>query len=182
MLLYYITGPRGIARVAEAFAAGVDLVQIRAKDASTHELLRLTRQAAPLGQVLVNTRADLAMAANAAGVHLPNGSPPASAYKPVARIVSVACHSVEDVARAAGEGADYALLAPIFDSPGKGPALGIATLERAARVAMPVIALGGVTLANAASCLAAGASGVAAIRLFEEAEEIRAVVTSLRAT
>ena len=68
------------------------------------------------------------------------------------------------------EGADIALLAPVFETPGKGPPIGLVELERAARNArIPVLALGGVTPADIPRCLSAGAAGVAGIRLFQPA-------------
>ncbi len=182
-LLFYVTGLRGISRVAEAFAAGVDFVQLRAKDFSGAELFRLAGAVKGYGKLLVNDRLDVALASGAAGVHLPSNRPPVTEYRqivPPGFIISVACHSAEDVERAAREGADYALLAPIFDTPGKGPGIGLAVLKDAARAEIPVIALGGVTIENAASCIAAGASGIAAIRLFEEAREISSVTPLCR--
>jgi thiamine-phosphate pyrophosphorylase len=72
------------------------------------------------------------------------------------------------------------LLGPVFSSPGKGPPIGLGVLEEAARETMPVLALGGITLENARACMDAGAAGIAAIRLFEQAGSIVAVVRELR--
>jgi thiamine-phosphate pyrophosphorylase len=122
--------------------------------------------------LIVNDRLDLALALGADGAHLGRRSvtvADARALLPGAWI-SVACHAVSDVVRAAGEGADAAVLSPIFASPGKGPALGVAALAEAraalaARgLAAQLIALGGVDGENAAACFAAGADAVAAIR------------------
>jgi thiamine-phosphate pyrophosphorylase len=85
------------------------------------------------------------------------------------------------VARAAAEGAGYALLAPVFekrDWPSAPPA-GLEQLQAACRYGIPVLALGGVTLANARACLDAGAAGVAAIRMFQQ-DNIREMVQALR--
>lgn len=86
-------------------------------------------------------------------------------------IISVACHNAEAVHRAAEEGADYALLAPIFaplSKTAERPPLGLDVLrEIAGRVKIPVIALGGITAENAPLCVAAGAAGVAGITLFQ---------------
>ena len=177
-MLCYITGSRGVSRVAEAFAAGVDMVQIRAKELSGRELCRMADEVSRIkdrGELLINDRLDIALACGADGVHLPANRPPASAYRALAPpgfIISVACHSPEDVQRAAAEGADLALLAPIFSTPGKGAPLGLDTLRIAASAGIPVLALGGVTLENAQSCFAAGAAGIAAIRLFEDADDL----------
>jgi thiamine-phosphate pyrophosphorylase len=78
----------------------------------------------------------------------------------------VACHAVSEVARAAAEGADAAVLSPIFPSPGKGPPLGLEALREASSTVagIQIVALGGVDQARGALCLAEGAGAVAAIR------------------
>jgi len=86
-------------------------------------------------------------------------------------VVTVACHDAEAVFRAADEGADYAVLAPVFaplSKPAGMPPLGLDALRAiTARARIPVIALGGVTEANAPLCVEAGAAGVAGITLFQ---------------
>lgn len=121
--------------------------------------------------LLINDRLDLALALAAEGVHLGRRSvtiADARALLGPSAWISVACHSVDDVIRAAAEGAGAVTLSPIFASPGKGTPLGLAALEsaRAALGARPIAlyALGGVDLETAPSCLEAGADGVAAIR------------------
>jgi thiamine-phosphate pyrophosphorylase len=121
--------------------------------------------------LVVNDRLDLALALGADGAHLGRCSvsvAEARALLPPGAWISVACHAVADVARAAAEGADAAVLSPIFPSPGKGPAIGLEAL-RAARGQAPseafqLIALGGVDAAGATACFAAGADAVASIR------------------
>jgi thiamine-phosphate pyrophosphorylase len=198
VLTCYITGPAGIARAAEAFAAGVDFVQLRAKELDARELLRLAQEAARAkgpGKLLINDRLDVALTRGvgeskaltldgADGVHLPSNRPPVSAYRSVAPkgfVISVACHTPAEVERAAAEGADLAVLAPIFPTPGKGPPIGLGALEQAVRAGIPVLALGGITRENAVLCRDAGAAGIAAIRLFEEAADLPALVRELRA-
>ncbi len=187
LLTCYITGSHGISRVAEAFAAGVDFVQLRAKELEARELLRLAGEAARVkgpGKLLINDRLDVALACAAEGLHLPASRPPVSAYRtlaPAGFIISVACHNVAEVQRAAAEGADFAVLAPIFSTPGKGPPLGLGALEQAAREGIPVLALGGITRQNALLCRQAGATGIAAIRLFEEAPDLTGLVREIRA-
>jgi thiamine-phosphate pyrophosphorylase len=87
-------------------------------------------------------------------------------------------------ARAAGDGADYIFFGPIFPTPSKvkfGPPQGLERLaEVCGAIKIPVLAIGGITLENAASCLAVGASGIAAIRLFQDAPNISTLVASLR--
>ncbi len=192
-ILYYITDssqlPPGVTlreKIEAAFAAGVDRVQIRERRLSTRELLRLASEAVALrgpGKLLVNDRLDVALASGADGVHLPAGRPAASEIRMLGGdgfLVGVSCHSVEEVERAAGEGADFVVLGPIFATPGKGPPLGLKPLERAARAPVPVLALGGVALANARQCLEAGAAGIAGIRIFQDAENLAETVARLK--
>jgi thiamine-phosphate pyrophosphorylase len=175
-------------KVRAAFAAGLDYVQVREKDLSGARLERLVGDLAalpekaasqPTARLLVNERLDVALACGADGVHLPADSLPPRAVR--ARtgaewIVGVSCHAQEDVERAAQDGATYVLLGPVFETPSK-PAvqpLGIPRLrEICRRSPVPVFALGGVTRENAASCVQAGAAGIAGIRLFQQADDLK---------
>ena len=183
-----------MAVIAAAARAGVDLIQVREKDQSTRELLALVEQAVAVcagtsARLLVNDRLDVALAAGPnVGVHLP-----ADAIAPrVLRgrfggglLIGVSCHSVDEVARAETDGADFVVFGPVFETPSKiayGPPLGLEKLAEACRaVRIPVLALGGITRENAGACLAAGASGLAAIRLFQQAESMEALVRELHA-
>ncbi len=96
-------------------------------------------------------------------------------------MIAVSCHSPEEVVQAAANQATFAVFAPVFEktgAPGTSPA-GLDALRQACRARIPVLALGGVTLQNAESCLQAGAAGIAAIRLFQE-NDIGAIVRELR--
>jgi thiamine-phosphate pyrophosphorylase len=93
-------------------------------------------------------------------------------------IVSISCHSAKDVAQAADDGASFVVFAPVFEKKDATPA-GLEGLRQACRAGIPVLALGGVTLENARSCLQAGASGIAGIRLFQE-NDIGTVVRKMR--
>ncbi len=97
-------------------------------------------------------------------------------------LVGVSCQSGADVLCAETEGADFAVFAPVFEKKGRPDAVpaGMDALREACKGQIPVLALGGVTLANAAACLKAGAAGIAAIRLFQE-NRIEEVVRALRA-
>jgi thiamine-phosphate pyrophosphorylase len=156
------------------FAGKVDWVQVRDKDLPARELIAVVRRAmGRVGKVLVNTRVDVAMAAGAAGVHLPSGSIAASEWRtitPSGFLIGVSCHSMEDVVRAEREGADYVVFGPVFDPLSKSadlPARGLRELSRVSRaVRIPVLALGGITEENAPECVAAGAAGVAGITMF----------------
>ena len=206
MLHYYITdrtqfsGPEQsrreqlIKRVAEAAREGVDYVQIREKDLSSHDLETLAgeviEQVRRIGakiRVLINSRTDLALAVGADGVHLrSNDVSPAdvrriwSAANTSSRpVIAVSCHSDKEVLAAKIAGADFVVFGPVF---GKSttPGVGLTALHAACRHGITVFALGGVTVENAASCIQAGAQGAAGIRLFQEGD-VRATIGKLRA-
>jgi len=155
----------------------VDAVQLREKhldDLELYELARLARAALPPpALLLVNGRADVALAAGADGVHLPGDGVPAGALRTrfgASLLIGVSTHRHDEVERACRDGADYAVFGPVYPMPsasGHGPPAGLAALARAARVGIPVYALGGVTLERFAEVAAAGAAGVAGIRLFQ---------------
>ena len=156
------------------FTRDVDWVQVRDKELPARELVAVVRLAMERGgKVLVNSRVDVALAARAAGVHLPSGSIAASEWRgivPAGFLIGVSCHSLEDAVLAEREGADYVAFGPVFAPLSKMsdlPARGVEELGRVARaVRIPVLALGGVTWENAADCVAAGAAGVAGVTMF----------------
>jgi len=166
-----------VARAAAAAGAGLDLVQVREKALSDRALLAVVSAvraavASTPTRVFVNGRADVALAAGAHGVQLPEEGLPVAEVKRAfpSLTVGASCHSVDAVRRAAGEGADFVLLGPVFATPGKEErALGLDVLAAAAAaVAVPVHAIGGVTPARVPALRAAGARGGAAIRPFRE--------------
>jgi thiamine-phosphate pyrophosphorylase len=158
----------------------VDWVQIREKDLSARELSQLVRRVMEMpnprsAKILVNTRVDVALAAGAAGVHLPSGSIAPCEWRAIAPagfLIGVSCHSLEDVLRAESEGADYVLFGPVFAPLSKTSDLeprGLKELRRVSRaVRIPVLALGGITWGNAEACVGAGAAGVAGISMFRD--------------
>jgi thiamine-phosphate pyrophosphorylase len=182
-LRYYITdrgqlgGTQALLKtIARNLAAGVDWIQLRERDLPAQDLFALTQAVLQLpnpnhAKILVNDRTDVALAAGAAGVHLRGNSVAASRLRAIAPpefLIGVSCHSVDDVQRAEAEGASFAVIAPIYVTPGKGPALGLQILADAARaVRIPVLALGGVTAERIPDCLGSGAAGVAGISLFQ---------------
>ncbi len=162
-----------MAHVAYWIGEGVDLVQVRERDLGPRELANLTRKVLRLSnphrtKILINDRADVALACGADGVHLRDGSIGPREFRRPGFLVTAACHSVEDAEKT--EGADYVLLAPVFKALSKAenrPALGPeAITEFTHRSRTPVLALGGITHANAPACIDAGAAGVAGITFF----------------
>ena len=187
---------RLLSAIATAVAAGVDWVQIREKDLCGAELAALASEAVRAVQgrasIFVNDRLDVALTVGASGVHLGESSLPVESVASWVKthalrgfLVGVSCHSFDTARGAEGSGADYIVFGPVFETPSKrayGAPQGLARLEKVCKqVRIPVLAIGGVTLANAPACLAQGAAGVAAIRLFQEAGDMAAAVAALRA-
>jgi len=191
-----------LARIRLAIVAGVDWIQIREKDLPGRVLAELVRRAIAAAQgsstrVIVNDRLDVAMAARAAGVHLGGQSLPvaevvrfvgAGLQNGPARqsfLIGASCHSLAEAQAAERDGAHYSFFGPVFETPSKrkyGPPQGLGRLEELCRtVRIPILAIGGITLENAADCLRAGAAGLAAIRLFQESQDLSELVRKLRA-
>jgi thiamine-phosphate pyrophosphorylase len=200
---------RLLAKISEAARAGVDYVQLREKDLLTRDLESLARQAVAAIEtvktenpeirtaLLINSRTDVALAVRSDGVHLRSSdiSPQevrtiwekcgaganAREASPTPLLIGVSCHSQEEVIRAACGGATFAVFAPVFEKKNapNTPAKGLQSLKKACEAEIPVLALGGITLSNARSCLDSGAAGIAAIRLFQD-NDINQVVQRLR--
>ncbi|MCM3906129.1 MAG: thiamine phosphate synthase [Pyrinomonadaceae bacterium] len=181
--------------VAAAVAAHVNLLQLREKELSTRVLYDLTLQAARITRgsntrLLINDRADVALSAGAAGVHLTAGSIEASVIRRTFGddfLIGVSTHSLEEARAARDDGADFAVFGPVFETISKrayGEPLGLEKLEQVAGAMrqFPVLALGGVTLDNVAGCFRAGAAGVAAIRLMNDPDQLARVVAEIDAS
>src|SRR5712671_1077336 len=163
---------RPLEELAEAaFAGGGRWFSLREKDLPPAERRALLGALVAHGHrwgatVTVHDDIDAAAVADAGGVHLPSGGSPAAArLRLPGALIGASAHSAEEALGLLRAGADYVTVSPVFvtaSKPGYGPALGLDGLARiVARAAGPVIALGGVTAANAAPCLAAGARGIA---------------------
>jgi thiamine-phosphate pyrophosphorylase len=186
-------------KIAEAARAELDYIQLREKDLSPRDLERLARDAvhavrenSSTTKLLINSRTDVALACGADGVHLPAGELSATEIRALWKkcsdhepLIAVSAHSAAEVRDARSHSASFAVLAPIFEKvPIDRKGIGIDALQQACAKSQapnnnidtshqdrfPVLALGGVTLANARSCLQAGAAGVAGIRLFQNGD------------
>jgi thiamine-phosphate pyrophosphorylase len=150
------------------------MIQVREKDLDAGDLLQLVSQvrdaaAGTPTKVLVNGRLDIALATGIDGVHLPGDGLPAARVRPHVQTLGVSCHSVEEALQAERDGVDYIIFGPVFETPGK-TAVGIEALRRvSASVHIPILAIGGIDEQNTPLVLAAGAAGIAAIRMFQRA-------------
>jgi thiamine-phosphate pyrophosphorylase len=149
--------------------AGVGVVQVREKDLDGAAVLALARAAVATGvAVVVNDRLDVALVAGARGVHLPERGLPiteARALAPPGFVIGCSRHQADAARAALDAGADYVQLGPVFDTPGKGPAIGVAALAQACAHGGAIVAVGGIDDARRArACAEAGAVAVAAIR------------------
>lgn len=218
VILYYITDRAQFSgteaercralleRIAQAAKFGVDLIQLREKDLAAgalekvaKEALRIVRDASATTRLLINSRIDVALSAGADGVHLTSTDIRASEARTIVTrahktprhdfLITVACHSAQEVRLAESHGADFAVLAPIFGKriPDSAtlPGIGLSALRAATQIdqprdlrveagdrrsSLPVLALGSITVENAAQCLVAGSAGIAGIRLFQQGE------------
>jgi thiamine-phosphate pyrophosphorylase len=161
----------------------IPLFQIREKRLPTRVLYRLVCRVVEITggsatRLLVNDRFDVARAAGADGVHLTSVSLPARVVREVCGpefLIGVSTHSLEEAREARDGGADLVVFGPVFETESKrafGPPQGLEKLQRVTSElqGFPVLAIGGVTLDNAGSCYAAGASGFAGISWFSKSD------------
>lgn len=166
-----------------AVESGVSLIQIREKNLTAHSLFELTESVSEITRtsgtkLLVNDRADIALAAGADGVHLPAAGLAADIVRknfPPRFLIGVSTHSTAEASAAESNGADFVTFGPVFQSPGKGEPQGLARLNDVCKSldACPVIALGGIDESNFAEVLKNGASGFAAIRFLNDENNLR---------
>lgn len=184
--------PVDVCRLAVAGGDGATMIQVRWKDGLPADVLHLARALVAVlpVPVLVNDRADVALAAGAAGAHLGWDDPPLEALRPhlpAGFLLGLSVGTGEEAARAATLPADYWSVGPCFATPNKpdaGPPLGpegFAALAGLAPPGLPVIGIGGITAANAPRIVRAGAAGVAVIGAVLAAPDPGAASRALRA-
>ena len=197
-LICLVTGNRGHEQqtfelISAAVLAGVELIQVRERRLDDRGLAALTRQAVGLARnstsrIIVSDRADIALAAGAAGVHLRGSSFAAGrlrALAPPGFLIGRSVHTLsEATAVEASGGCDYLLFGTVFPSPSKPANHAIAGLEAlravCGAVRLPVMAIGGISVERVRPVAEAGASGIAGISVFETADSMSAVVARLR--
>lgn len=182
-----------------ALRGGVKAVQLREKDLSSKELydtaLGMRELTSRFGaKLFINDRIDIALAADADGVHLGGESMPVRAARKLLgkdKLIGVSCHDRASALAADEKGADFITFGPVYDTPSKaryGDPVGIAALrETAGLLRIPVIALGGVKRENAGEVISAGAHGIAVISAIiaadnpeNEAAELTALLRAVK--
>ena len=174
-------------------AAGIDLVQIREKTLSASVLYELSASAARITsgsatRLLINDRSDIAAAAGADGVHLTTHSLPADVVRRTFGddfLIGVSTHSAGEAGVARRSRADFVVFGPVFETASKseyGAPQGLTNLEKISLELspFPILALGGLTVGNAADCIHAGAQGVAGIRMFGDPDGLADVANAIR--
>jgi thiamine-phosphate pyrophosphorylase len=190
--LYFVTDAIPADRLEAALAGGVDVVQLRLKDASDADVVgtaRAFRDACDRhgALFLLNDRPDLVAACGADGVHVGQDDlPPAEARAIVGagRILGLSTHSEEQLAAAVDAPVDYVAVGPVFETPTKPgrAAVGLELVRAAAATArLPWFAIGGIDVANAAAVVAAGAARLAVVRAIRDADDPEAAAHALRA-
>lgn len=181
---YVITSADHIRIARDACSGGARILQYRDKSIDARSLLRTAREIRKITRdhgtlLIVNDRIDIALMAEADGIHLGQTDMPQAEVRkivPPHLIVGVSTHSLEQALKAQGEGADYIGIGPVFATPTKAdyPPIGIETLRRVARaVTVPFVAIGGITLTNMDQIKATGARNVAMVREFQQSTSQR---------
>lgn len=178
------------AALAAALGGGARLIQLREKDLTPLEVLHLAHQAQHLcesygAQLLINSRAEIALDAHSAGVHLPEqnlGLQETRLTLGNHAVCGVSVHSVESAQRVTAAGADYLVFGPVFRTASHPDTLpvGLDALRQVSEAtALPVFAVGGIDAASVLPCMEAGAHGVAVISAVWEATDVAAATHAL---
>lgn len=161
----------------------IPLIQIREKKLSAKNVFKLASEAVQIAKnsttkILVNDRADIALAAKADGVHLPAHSLSVAVIRrnfPKNFMIGASVHTIDEAEYAKRQGADFAVFGPIFQTPGKGEPKGLNALRDVSEKLkpFPILAIGGIDETNYISVLKSGASGFAAIRFLNDPKNLR---------
>lgn len=180
---FKLSKKRILERVHWAAETDVSLIQIREKNLPAGLIFDLAEAAVEITResdtrLLINGRADIAIAARADGVHLPADGLSAAVVRrsfPSEFLIGVSTHSAEEALAGQTNGADFVTFGPVFESPGKGKPQGLEALKRVCRLLdpFPVIALGGIDESNYENVLEGGASGFAAIRFMNDEKKLQ---------
>lgn len=176
-----------LVRVAVRFK--LPLIQIRERKLSANNLYLLAKSVMRLTsgshtRVLINDRSDIAIAVGAEGVHLPAKAVSVESVRqfvPDNFLIGVSVHSIVEISALRDRGADFAMLAPVFSTPGKGRPLGLEGFRTIVKAhpELPILGLGGIDASNYRSILDAGGAGFAAIRFLNNSGNIEMVCRDL---
>ena len=182
---FELEAPALLGLIRDAVADGVNLIQIREKNLPARllsDLVTETRSAISwsTAQVVVNDRVDIALTFGEAAVHLGQKSMSPAIVREkfgAGLLIGVSTHSLAEAKSAVGAGANYIVFGPVFETPGKGPAVGPSALAEVCDTVrpFPVLALGGIDEKNVELVREAGACGIAAIRSMYDAESRRKI-------
>jgi thiamine-phosphate pyrophosphorylase len=191
--LYFVSDRHGMHRaLPAALRGGVDLFQLRDKEAADSQLLGAARRALDLCReagalFLLNDRPDLAAACGADGVHVGQDDMPVARAREIVgdqAIVGLSTHSIDEARAGAQSAADYIAVGPVHPTPTKEgrPAIGLEPVRWAdANVALPWFAIGGLDLETIGGAVAAGARRAVVVRALADAEDPEATARALRA-
>jgi thiamine-phosphate pyrophosphorylase len=191
--LYFVADRGGMERALEgALAGGVDLFQLRDKDATDDELLDAAATARSLCEAagalfLLNDRPDLAAASGADGVHVGQDDMPVDRARKVVgddALVGLSTHSMQQAQAGCRSGADYIAVGPVHATPTKEgrPAIGVEPIKyAAAHVSVPWFAIGGLDAGNVGAVVKAGARRIVVVRAIAEAGDPEEAARALRA-
>jgi thiamine-phosphate pyrophosphorylase len=191
--LYFVADRAGMARALDgALAGGVDLFQLRDKDATDDELLAAAHDArerchAAGALFLLNDRPDLAAACGADGVHVGQDDMPVAGAREIVgpdAIVGLSTHSIEQARAGSAGGADYIAVGPVHATPTKEgrPAIGVEPVRyAAAHVSLPWFAIGGIDPGTVGAVVQAGAQRIVVVRAIADADDPEAAARALRA-
>ena len=177
--------------IVEAVAGGSTIIQLRTKKRATREFLQIGMKAVELLRprkipLIINDRVDIALACEADGVHLGQADMPLPWARKILgkeKLIGITASTLAEAIEAEKEGADYVGVGPIFKTSSKEdvpPVLGLdGVREIRAKIGLPVLAIGGISVANAGQVMAAGADGIAVISAIASATNPRQAATEL---